>query len=148
MFERLFKGRYQEELSPYLSTFLRERLSSFWYPPALFRLHALKNSGFKILLLSSSPIFLVREIAIQLGIDEVLATSYILDSDGKLLEIENLVDGKQKAHFMDRFHGMHTSAYTDSYLDLPFLEAVKAPVAVRPQYKLKKIAKVREWEIL
>jgi len=39
-------------------------------------------------------------------------------------------------------------AYADSYCDLPLLERVAEPVAVRPDRRLRRIAEQRGWEIL
>jgi hypothetical protein len=41
-----------------------------------------------------------------------------------------------------------SSAYSDSYTDLPMLEAVGHPVAVNPDRVLAKVAKEREWEVM
>jgi hypothetical protein len=41
-----------------------------------------------------------------------------------------------------------SSAYSDSYTDLPMLEAVGHPVAVNPDRVLAKIAREREWEVM
>jgi hypothetical protein len=41
-----------------------------------------------------------------------------------------------------------SSAYSDSYTDLPMLEAVGHPFAVNPDRVLAKVAREREWEVL
>ena len=41
-----------------------------------------------------------------------------------------------------------SSAYSDSYTDLPMLEAVGNPVAVNPDRVLAKVAKERDWEVM
>ena len=41
-----------------------------------------------------------------------------------------------------------SSAYSDSYTDLPMLEAVGHPVAVNPDRVLAKVAREREWEVM
>ena len=41
-----------------------------------------------------------------------------------------------------------STAYSDSYSDVPFLEAVGHPVAVNPDRRLKKIARLRGWPTL
>lgn len=42
----------------------------------------------------------------------------------------------------------NSSAYGDSHSDLPVLELVGHPVAVRPEPRLRSIAEKRQWEIL
>ncbi len=41
-----------------------------------------------------------------------------------------------------------SSAYSDSYTDLPMLEAVGHPVAVNPDRVLAKAARERGWEVM
>lgn len=41
-----------------------------------------------------------------------------------------------------------SSAYSDSYTDLPMLEVVGHPVAVNPDRVLAKVAREREWEVM
>ena len=41
----------------------------------------------------------------------------------------------------------HSTAYSDSHTDLPFLEVVGKPVAVNPDRKLRSIAEERGWPI-
>jgi len=41
-----------------------------------------------------------------------------------------------------------SSAYSDSYTDLPMLEAVGHPVAVNPDRVLAKVARERDWEVM
>ena len=38
-----------------------------------------------------------------------------------------------------------STAYSDSYSDVPFLEAVGHPVAVNPDRRLRRIARLRGW---
>jgi phosphoserine phosphatase len=41
-----------------------------------------------------------------------------------------------------------STAYSDSYSDVPFLEAVGRPVAANPDRKLRRIARERGWEVV
>jgi len=58
------------------------------------------------------------------------------------------LDGTLKAEIIARFDSQKTIAFSDSYLDLPFLLRAHIAVAVNPKGKLKKIAKQQRWEIL
>ena len=40
------------------------------------------------------------------------------------------------------------TAYSDSYSDVPFLEAVGHPVAANPDRKLRRIAQERGWPVV
>jgi phosphoserine phosphatase len=41
-----------------------------------------------------------------------------------------------------------STAYSDSYSDVPFLEAVGHPVAANPDRKLRRIARERGWPVV
>jgi phosphoserine phosphatase len=85
----------------------------------------------------------------------VLATRAVVDEDGRYAgEMEFYAYGPFKAEAMRALaesEGLdldESSAYSDSYTDLPMLEAVGHPVAVNPDRVLAKVAKEREWEVM
>ena len=78
-----------------------------------------------------------------------------MDEDGRYTgEMEFYAYGPFKAEAMRELaeaEGIdleESSAYSDSYTDLPMLEAVGHPVAVNPDRLLAKVAKEREWEVM
>lgn len=144
VFDRLFKGKSVVELSFYLAPFLQ---TLEWYEPALSRLKSLREQGRKICILSSSPRFLVEPIAQMIGVSEVVATDYSVDSEGRLSAISELVDGEKKRQALLAI-GKESIAFSDSHVDLPFLEAASQVVVVNPTRHLLRIAKQRNWEIL
>lgn len=124
------------------------------YHPAVQRLKQLQSEGVYTLILSNSPDFLVRSFALRFGVDEWGGSSYGVDKDGMLCTISNLMEGKDKAEYclsLAARLGVLRSclqAYSDSYLDLPFLEAAGRAIAVNPDKKLNRISQERNWEIL
>lgn len=147
-FNHLFKGKKVSLLLSFVSDFIKENLDSLWYQPALVRLRQLQAQGARCVILSSSPLFLVAPLAEQVGVHEVYATQYKSGSDGILLGLELLMDGAEKAKVLESFHERVTVAFSDSELDLPFLEKATIAVAVNPKSKLKKVARLKKWEIL
>ena len=78
-----------------------------------------------------------------------------VDEDGRYTgEMEFYAYGPFKAEAMVELaeaEGLdlaESSAYSDSYTDLPMLEAVGHPVAVNPDRVLAKVAREREWEVM
>lgn len=146
VFDRLFFGKKVQDLSPYLESFIQEKLPSLWYPPGLQCLRNFQERGDEVMILSNSPRLIVQPIAKHLGVEKVLATEYQIDKEGKLCDIATLVDGNTKADelcFLEK-----ATAFSDSHLDLPFLKKAHEAIAVNPTRKLKKIAKAQGWEIL
>lgn len=147
-FQRLFLGRSLDTLRPFVEMFLEQKLDGLWYHPALIRLRHLQKMGFESMILSNSPLFLVKPIAEKMGIDRVFATEYGSDALGKLSGVSSLMDGQKKADTLAQLSGRKIVAFSDSHLDLEFLRAAHVAVAVNPKYRLKKIALKQGWEVL
>lgn len=144
VFDRLFKGKSVAELSVHLAPFLKTLV---WYEPVLTRLKRLREEGYEICILSSSPRFLVEPIARMIDVTDVVATDYSVDSEGRLSAISLLIDGAKKKEALLTL-GQEAIAFSDSHVDLPFLEAANQVVAVNPTRPLRRLAKQRNWEIL
>lgn len=113
-----------------------------------------KARGDYIVILSSSPDFIVRRVAEKFGVDEWAATQYSISKDKIITGIANTMEGRDKAEFVIRSiekYGMskkNVFGYTDSHLDTPFLEAVGVPIAVNPDKILKRTCRKRGWQCL
>jgi len=147
VFERFFRGKTIATFQPFLVRFLNTKFDDLLYQPALLRLKSFQKQEMECILLSSSPYFLVHAIAQKIGIEKVFATEYEVDKRGELISITSLMDGMQKEKIVRKMH-LKTIAFSDSHLDLPFLESAYRAVVVNPKRTLKKIAKKRGWEIL
>jgi len=148
IFNHLFKGRNVNKLIPYVNIFIKKQLDEQWYQPALVRLRALKKRGARIMVLSNSPRFIVEPIARLIGVEDVLATEYSQTEEGRLIEMTHLMDGTSKGAVLRQILGKKIVAFSDTLHDLPFLESAHIAVAVNPNRSLKRVAKLRGWEIL
>jgi HAD superfamily hydrolase (TIGR01490 family) len=122
---------------------------------ALDLIEAHRAAGHKVYLVSASPEEIVEPLAEHLGVDGCIATRAVVDEEGRYAgEMEFYAYGPFKAEAMRALaeeKGIDleaSSAYSDSYTDLPMLEAVGHPVAVNPDRVLAKVAKEREWEVM
>jgi HAD superfamily phosphoserine phosphatase-like hydrolase len=153
IFASLFQGKTIEPFYQAVHDFLEEDFARFFYQPALRRVKEAQDRGHYTAILSSSPSFLVERIARLCQVDEWMATSYA-SSHGIFSEVPFVFDGKQKSCFaarlVDRLNlsKENMTAYSDSYLDMPFLESAGTAVGVNPDRRLKKICLQRDWEIL
>ena len=91
----------------------------------------------------------------ELDIDLVICTELEVDSEGlftgKVIQPLCYAEGKlerskRAAERLD-FSLEDSYFYTDSITDVPLIEAVKEPVIVNPDKKLKRLAKERGWRV-
>lgn len=153
-FQMLFKGVSAEELQKHAAVFLEEQLTKKFYKPALERLREAQEKGDYVLILSSSPDFLVKPIAEWLGVDAWQATIYAVDDCGRLSHLASILEGQDKAdylaHLIKKMNISSSSitAYSDSHLDLPVLKMAGKAIGVVPDFYLKRICQEKGWEII
>lgn len=153
-FARLFKGCLLADISRYVNQFLIESLSAMLNDSVVQRLKQAQNQGDHVLILSSSPDFLVKAIAGRLQVPHWSATIYECDEKGKLSAIKQVMEGQDKADYlkklMDQLQVAQSAltVYSDSYLDLPILKMAGKAIAVGPDSHLKRISLQNGWEIL
>lgn len=102
----------------------------------------------------ASP-YAARPLARRLGIPHVVSSELEVDDrgifTGKFLEPLCYGTGKiVRTKRLAEEHGFsldEATFYSDSYTDLPLLEAVAEPVIVNPDPRLERIAKKRGWRI-
>ncbi len=152
VFEKFLRGMSLKVISEYVYSFVERELENLLYLPAFERLRRAQHEGQFTMILSNSPGFLVGAIASKLQVDDWRASEYKVDKDQKLCEIALILHGEAKAfwvHAMSLYLGIQKqdiTAYSDSHLDLPFLEAAGAAVVVNPDRILKKISEEKNWE--
>ena len=152
---RLAAGWEQEGLRRIARDHLAEVIEPIVYDEALDLIDQHRAEGRLIVLVSAAPVEIVEPLATHLGIDEYVATTPEIDSEGRYTgEIEFSAHGRGKAEAMsrlaqDRDIDLAASwAYSDSVSDLPMLEAVGHPVAVNPDRQLRRVAEERDWPVL
>jgi HAD superfamily hydrolase (TIGR01490 family) len=130
-------------------------LGSSWFGPAMARLRAHRSRGDRVVLLSGTPEFLARVIAVEVGADAAIG-SRCAELDGYFTAAPPLVHPFAAAKVeltqaLCRELGVamaDVTAYGDSAHDLPLLRAVGHPVAVRPATGLAHAARSAGWEVL
>jgi putative phosphoserine phosphatase/1-acylglycerol-3-phosphate O-acyltransferase len=107
-------------------------------------------------LATTSPYDLVKPFADRLGLDDVVATKYSVDSDGRYdgtLASPFVWSAGKLAAVADwaEDHGIdlrESYAYSDSVYDTPLLSAVGHPVVVNPDARMVLVAAARRWPTL
>ena len=150
----LLKGIPVDEINELLGEAMERVLRPLVYDGPLDLLHRHHERGEPVYILSASLHEVVQHIADDLGFDGgVGSTCEIVDGvyTGRSLRP---CYGEYKAQALrdladrDRLDLAHSTAYSDSWTDIAFLEAVGHPVAVNPDKKLRAIADARSWPIL
>jgi HAD superfamily hydrolase (TIGR01490 family) len=154
VFGKFLKGYALDRLEAEVESFLENYLSEALYTPAVCKLRLAQHLGHYTVILSSSPQFLVKKIASNLGVHAVQATEYGVDKEGKLCHIASIMEGSEKAAWVLKMGEQLQippaliTAYSDSIWDLPMLRAAGTAVAVRPDKKLRIHALRQKWDIL
>lgn len=131
------------------------RLRRRVFPEARALIRAAQERGGTVVLATSSVDLIVRPLADELGITEVIASSLEFRDGvctGRFDEAPLLGEGK-KARVLSylRLRGVDPrdcAFYSDSLYDLPLLEAVGRPVVVNPDRALRRRARARGWPVL
>jgi len=142
----------EPELFVHAERFVDLYIGEMVYFPAFERLRRAQHMGHYTCILSNSPSFLVRFIAVKFGVDGYRSSEYGVDKDQRLCQILKILQGEDKARSVEELlSGLNIQkevsiAYSDSYLDLPFLLSAGTAVAVNPDRKLTRIAQKMGWE--
>ncbi len=127
------------------------------FPEIFQRILHHERDGVPTYLCSASPVEVVAPVARALGMSGgALATRAAVDEDGHYTGelVGPWVYGSGKVVAMEDeaervgLDMKESWAYSDSFSDLPMLEAVGNPVAVNPDKRLRELALDRDWEIL
>ena len=115
-----------------------------------------RAAGRSLVLATTTPDDMIRPLADRLGFDDLVATRYGVDGDGRY---DGSIDGEfvwgrgklravrgwAEGHRVDLDRSW---AYSDSYYDAPLLGAVGHPVAVNPDPRMLGVALVRRWPVV
>jgi HAD superfamily hydrolase (TIGR01490 family) len=152
---RLTTGWNKSEIETLVDETVAEVVAPLVYAEALAIIDQHQREGRKVVVISSSPIEIVEPLCRYLGITNVIATQPEIDDEGKYTGgIEFHAYGPGKAEAMREMAVREdvslpdSFAYSDSFTDLPMMEAVGHPVAVNPDRELREVAVERDWEIL
>jgi HAD superfamily phosphoserine phosphatase-like hydrolase len=154
IFDRIFHGRSSDSLRKHIISFLDYKLDTIVNPLLIERLRQAQSENHVVVILSSSPDFLVESIGSRLGADISVGTCYQTNVKMHFTQISQVINGEEKAEYVTQLSNAkdvpleNVIAYSDSYLDLPLLERVGKAVVVNPDKKLRSVAINRKWEIV
>jgi alcohol-forming fatty acyl-CoA reductase len=151
---RLFIGKSEDELKEaFIETndFLQQEIRACISK----RVAEHKQAGHVVIAISATLSNLCEPICAKLAIDECCSTVLSLKNGrytgewcGEILEGISKATAVRQLSKSFSIDLSKSFAYADSHLDIPFLETVSTPVAVSPDKKLLKYAKLHNWEII
>jgi HAD superfamily hydrolase (TIGR01490 family) len=151
---RMLDGFSVEEMQHIVGDAMETVLRPLVYEEPLHLLERHRARGEQVYIVSATLQEIVQHIADDLGFDGAIgSTCEIVDGTytGRTLRAAH---GEGKARALrelaaaEGFDLAESTAYSDSYSDVPFLEAVGHPVAANPDRKLRRIAAERGWPVV
>ena len=150
---RVEMNRLQAAIDDFVSRTLRSNIR----PGAPAQIARDRDDGAMLVLATAAHELYAKPIAAALGFDAVVATTALVDTDGRVgpaLAAAN-VYGFSKLAALCRFlqessvdrRRISLSFYSDSSSDRPVFEWVDEPVAVNPSRKLARLASEKGWTI-
>lgn len=149
-------GQPESEVRGWTWAFYDEHVRGLYRPGAREAVEQHRAKGDKLVLLTSSSVYLAERVLDELRLDAALCNRFEIDQGGLHTgrTIGDLCFGIGKVgharEYADRA-GMPLSDcafYTDSFTDLPVMEVVGRPVAVNPDGRLKRAALKRGWPVV
>ena len=151
---KILDGFSVEEMQHIVGDAMETVLRPLVYEEPLHLLERHRARGEQVYIVSATLQEIVQHIADDLGFDGAIgSTCEIVDGvyTGRTLRAAH---GEGKARALrelaaaEGFDLAESTAYSDSYSDVPFLEAVGHPVAANPDRKLRRIAAERGWPVV
>lgn len=150
------EGAEEQEMRNRTHDFYQREIRDLYRPGAHKALSFHRNSGDRLVLLSSTSPYMAEAVAEDLGLDDVLCNQFEISSAGMFTGKPDgdLCFGAGKLIHGQRYAEEHQvdlsdcAFYTDSRTDLPMLEMVGRPVVVHPDPRLEQVARNRGWEIV
>lgn len=151
---RLTRGWEQARVAEIVDEALEQIVDPIIYAEAADLIDLHRAAGRSVVIVSASPAEIVAPLGRYLGADATIASKTHVDENGRYTgTMEFYAYGEFKAEAMRALaerEGIDLSesyAYSDSYTDLPMLEAVGHPVAVNPDRVLARYAREHGYEI-
>jgi HAD superfamily hydrolase (TIGR01490 family) len=155
VFFRRYRGLSVEEVCRWHRETFARNLQGLVFPAALDCVREHRRQGHRVVLVTGGLDCVVQPLADFVGADDLIAMR--LGAEGGVFTGELTgppIAGEQKAVLVRGYAQLHgidlaqSFAYADSKSDIPLLECVGHPVAVRPDRRLRERAGARGWRVV
>jgi len=150
-----YRGTPEEELDSRTRRWFEDEIAAHLLPGARAAMAEHRAAGRPLVLLSSTSSYMARVARERWGLDDWLANRFPVDAEGRLTgDFERpLCYGPGKVELARRWAAereidlSRSWFYSDSFSDVPMLEAVGNPVVVLPDPRLRRHAKRVGWPV-
>ena len=147
----LFASHPQKEIIEAANRFFSTIKNQLYREDVAAHIRTLCDDNYRIILLSSSPDFLIEKLAQQLYFKEYVGTEYIYTAEGRFSHLGRIISGGEKKAFALQMRNQgytEMMAFSDSMQDKPLLDIVTMPVAVYPSFFFKVCARYKGWKVV
>jgi putative phosphoserine phosphatase/1-acylglycerol-3-phosphate O-acyltransferase len=149
-----FSGESERGLEEMAAAWVEDAVVQTIYPEARRLVEEHVAMGHLVAIISGATRFVVRPIAMHLGIEHMLYTRLEVE-EGRFTGrvIEPICFGEGKIYWLQQFIDEHeielakSYFYTDSITDLPLLDIVGHPIVANPDPLLYRTAIKRRWPV-
>ena len=151
---KILNGFSVQEMQQLVGGAMETVLRPLVYEEPLRLVQQHRERGERVYIVSATLQEIVQHIADDLGFDGAIgSTCEIVDGayTGRTLRAAHGVGKANALRALAVAEGLdldESTAYSDSYSDVPFLEAVGHPIAANPDRKLRRIAAERGWPVV
>lgn len=151
---KILSGFSVQEMQQLVGGAMESVLRPLVYEEPLRLVQQHRERGERVYIVSATLQEIVQHIADDLGFDGAIgSTCEIVDGayTGRTLRAAHGVGKANALRALAAAEGLdlaESTAYSDSYSDVPFLEAVGHPIAANPDRKLRRIAAERGWPVV
>ena len=151
---KILNGFSVDEMQHLVGDAMETVLRPLVYEEPLRLVERHRARGERVYIVSATLQEIVQHIADDLGFDGAIgSTCEVVDGvyTGRTLRAAHGVGKANALRELAAAEGLDltaSTAYSDSYSDVPFLEAVGHPVAANPDRKLRRIAAERGWPVV
>lgn len=152
IFYREYRGMKKEWLEGLAEHVFRRVIQPSIYPGARGLVDADRQQGFEPVLVTGELDFVLVPVVRFFGFRRLISNSLIYENGVATGEVvAPLIAGEEKVEAVRKVCGEYnvrpaqSKAYSDSFSDVPMLEAVGSPVAVNPDRRLRRVALERGW---
>jgi HAD superfamily hydrolase (TIGR01490 family) len=150
------RGWTPQEAAPAFAWIAAQYVQPLVRSDVMSRLRDHQAAGHRVIIVSGTLAPLLAQIGRQLGVRETVGTPLVLRAGRYTGGCElPICQGPGKVSRLEAYVGhrdgllwAQSSAYADSYTDIPLLERAGHPVAVYPDDQLAAHARSRGWEIM
>lgn len=153
---RMLAGIPEKDIRDRTVQFYEGVVRPLFRPMAMQTLEEHRRRGDKLVLLTSSSIYMAELVARDLQLDEVLCNRFEVDENGLHTgrPLGHICFGPGKLKHAEEYAKSvgvplaDASFYTDSFSDVSVMYAVGNPVAVNPDHRLRREAVRRGWKVV